>query len=98
MRIEVTRSGGFAGRTLRASVDTDEVPDGPDLAALAQDSGWRDGATPELPDPADSPARDAFLWVITVDSRSTVVVDTDLAGPIRDLVERTMAEGRGPAG
>ena len=95
MRIEVTRSGGFAGRTLRAAVDTDEVPDGPDLAELARDSGWRDGGTPELPDPADSPARDAFVWVITVDSRSARVVDTDLSGPIRDLVERTMAQGGG---
>jgi len=94
VRIEVKRSGGFAGLTARAAVDTDQLPDGADLAALAVDSGWRDGATPELPDPADSPARDAFVWTISVDSRSAVVVDTELTGPIRDLAERTLAEGR----
>lgn len=94
MRIEVTRSGGFAGLTLRAAVDTEELPDGADLAALARDSGWRDGGTPAPTDPIHSPARDAFLWRITVDSRSAVVVDTELAGPLRALAERTLVAGR----
>ena len=95
MRIEVTRSGGFAGLTLRAEVDTDLVPDGPVLVALAADSGWGDGATPAADHSADL-ARDVFVWRITVHSRPAVLPDTALSGAIRDLAERTLAEGRTP--
>jgi len=96
VRIEVTRSGGFAGLTLRAEVNTDLVPDGAVLVALAVDSGWGDGATPALPDDTVSLARDVFVWRITVDSRPAVLTDSDLSGAIRDLAERTLAEGRTP--
>lgn len=94
MQIEVMRSGGFAGLTLRAEVDTDLVPDGAVLVALAVDSGWADGGTPT--DETDSLARDVFVWRITVDSRPAVRTDTALSGAIRDLAERTLAEGWTP--
>lgn len=97
MRIEVTRSGGFAGLTVRAEVDTDLVPDGEVLVALATDSGWSDGATPEPADDTNGLERDVFVWRIAVDSRPAVLTDTALSGAIRDLAERTLAEGRKPA-
>lgn len=96
MRIEVTRSGGLAGLTLRAEVDTDLVPDGAVLVDLALDSGWGDGATPTLLDETGRLARDVFVWRITVDSRPAVLTDSALSGAIRDLAERTLAEGRTP--
>ena len=96
MRIEVTRSGGFAGLTLRAEVDTDLVPDGHVLVALAADSGWGDGGTPTAADDSADLARDVFVWRITVDSRPAVLTDSALSGTIRDLAERTLAEGRTP--
>ena len=66
-RIELVRSGGFAGLRLRSAVDTATEPDptwyddqlaGLDLAALAAPSGA----------PATSPQPDRFLYALSVDT------------------------------
>lgn len=97
MRIAVSRSGGIAGMTRRAVVDTTGRPDADAWASLAA----------ALPGPADNSAaatgsgpgrvRDAFVWTIEVDDqhevRRCVLGDTELDGHLRELAERTLSEG-----
>lgn len=96
MRITVSRSGGFAGLTRRAQVDVDAAPDA---------AWWHEtaaGAVP-LPAPADttgiapSPVRDAFTWTIQVGEERAVLPDSAVRGPLREIAERTLAEGGPPS-
>lgn len=91
MLITVSRSGGFAGLTRRAQVDVDAAPDA---------AWWRTaaaGATPlPLPEPAPSPVRDAFTWTIEVGAERAVLPDSAVRGPLREIAERTLAEGGPP--
>ncbi|MEO6880151.1 MAG: protealysin inhibitor emfourin [Mycobacteriaceae bacterium] len=88
MRIEVTRSGGFAGITRRAVVDTEHRDDAPDWVALAQRA--------EQPAPDETPVADGFTWTIQVDAWHVVLPDGALQGPLRELAERALAEARLP--
>ena len=90
MRIEVSRSGGFAGLVRRAELDTDGREDAEDWLSLAE------RARPLLAAPAPSRARDAFVWTIQVDDDRAVVPDGSLTGPLRDLAERALAQGWPP--
>lgn len=88
MRIEVTRSGGFAGITRRAVVDTAHRQDAPDWVALAQRA--------EEPAPDEAAVADGFTWTIQVDTWHVVLTDDALQGPLRELAERALAEARPP--
>jgi hypothetical protein len=90
MRIEVTRSGGFAGLVRRALVDTDGLDDAEEWHRLAE-AALADGAGP----PQDrSPVRDGFRYEIAVDgSRRVEVGEQDLTPPQRTLTSRALAEG-----
>jgi len=61
MRIEVTRSGGFAGIAKRAAVD----PASPEIEALARAAEHEPIANDATPD--------AFEYRVTIDGRSSVV-------------------------
>lgn len=88
MRIAVSRSGGFAGLVRRAEVDTDAVPDADAWLRLAEQAA-------PLPEPPTAPgrARDAFTWTIELGEQRAVLPDRSVTGPLRDLAERTLAEG-----
>ena len=88
MRIAVSRSGGFAGLVRRAEVDTDAVPDAAAWIALAE----RAAPLPAAP-AAPGRARDAFTWTIELGDQRAVLPDRWVTGPLRDLAERTLAEG-----
>lgn len=88
MRIEVTRSGGFAGITRRAVVDTDERSDAAEWLALAE----RADVAPE-PEPS---VADGFTWSIRLDTTLVVLGDGRLEGPLRELAERALREARPP--
>ena len=89
MRIEVSRSGGIAGMTRRGVVDTDATDDV---------AGWNALVAAALPvgdDEADPvQVRDGFTWTVVVGEERAQLGDTQLAGPLRDLAERTLREGR----
>lgn len=89
MRIEVSRSGGVAGMTRRGVVDTDATDDTAGWEALVAAAQFV-----AAPPPAASPVRDGFTWTVVVGEQRAQLGDTQLAGPLRDLAERTLREGR----
>ena len=87
MRIQVRRTGGFAGIERRAEVDTSTRPDDAEWRALAERVIASGGATP----PAGVP--DGFLYEITVDGRTVYAADPRLTEEQRELVSRVLKEG-----
>ncbi|MFD8022426.1 protealysin inhibitor emfourin [Streptomyces lavendulae] len=89
MRIEVVRTGGFAGIERRAEVDTSGRPDEDELKALA--------LLALRPDPAagrgSSGVRDGFSYRITVDGRTVSCQDPHLSDAQRGLIVRVLKEG-----
>jgi hypothetical protein len=87
MRIAVTRSGGLAGRTIRAELDTADRLDAPHVHALAREavvgaSRLRGYGVP-----------DGYHYVITVDSRTVYCADPGLTDSQRELVSLVLREG-----
>lgn len=86
MRIEVTRSGGFAGLTKHAALDTADRPDAGHLHALALAALAPSGANRD-------PVPDGYRYVITVDTASVHCADPDLTPAQRDLITAVLGEG-----
>jgi hypothetical protein len=86
MRIEVVRSGGFAGIARRAAVDTAGRADGPRLESLAR-------AALAAPPPSGRPVPDGFGYDITVDSRTVHCADPHLTAAQRQLIAAVLGEG-----
>jgi hypothetical protein len=87
MRIAVTRSGGFAGRTTRAELDTAARIDAPHVHALAREavvgtSRLRGFGVP-----------DGYHYVITVDSRTVYCADPNLTDSQRELISLVLHQG-----
>jgi len=89
MRIEVKRTGGFAGIERRATVDTTGRPDAQEWHALA-DRVAADAAGRGTP-PAGVP--DGFSYRITVDGRTVHCADPRLTEAQRELITRVLREG-----
>ncbi|MGW4567323.1 protealysin inhibitor emfourin [Streptomyces sp. NPDC004561] len=87
MRIQVRRTGGFAGIERRAEVDTSGRPDAQEWQALAERVLASGRATP----PAGVP--DGFGYEITVDGRTVYAADPRLTEEERELVSRLLKEG-----
>jgi hypothetical protein len=86
MRIEVTRSGGFAGRTRHAALDTADRPDAGHLHALALDALSPSGTN-------RGPYPDGYSYTITVDTGTVHCVDGDLTPAQRELIAEVLGEG-----
>ncbi|MCX5382575.1 protealysin inhibitor emfourin [Streptomyces sp. NBC_00083] len=87
MRIQVCRSGGFAGIERRAEIDTSGRPDAEAWQALvkaALDEGHEEPVT-GVPD--------GFHYVITVDGRTVHCADPRLTDAQRELISRVLKEG-----
>ncbi|GHI07849.1 metalloprotease [Streptomyces cellostaticus] len=87
MRIQVRRTGGFAGIERRAEVDTSGRPDAAEWQALAERVLASGRGTP----PAGVP--DGFRYEITVDGRTVYAADPRLTEEQRQLVSRVLKEG-----
>lgn len=89
MHIQVKRTGGFAGITRRAEVDTTGRPDAATWHALAHEalSAGR-GALP-------SGVPDGFEYEITVDGETVRCADPKLSEAQRDLISKVLREGAG---
>lgn len=89
MRIEVRRSGGFAGTTRRWRVDTDISGD-PAAWSEVVDALPR---LPATPSPSGPPVPDDFTWTITVERTTVTIPGRRLDGPWADLVARVRSAG-----
>ncbi|MGW0856541.1 protealysin inhibitor emfourin [Streptomyces sp. NPDC002690] len=87
MRIHVSRTGGFAGLSRRAEVDTATREDAAAWESLAR-SALAEGAGTR---PAGVP--DGFRYTITVDGRTVHCADPHLTDDQRTLVSRVLREG-----
>jgi hypothetical protein len=84
--VEVMRSGGFAGLTLRGQVDLDQLA-GPDRAAW--DAALSEGLA-RLP--AHEPAPDRFVYRVSrpATGLDVTVGEHELADDVRALLDRTV--------
>ncbi|MFG2821213.1 protealysin inhibitor emfourin [Kitasatospora sp. NPDC048365] len=92
MRIQVIRSGGLAGRVVRAELDTAERRDAPHVHALAREAvaGGLRARAYGVPD--------GFHYEITVDGRTVYCSDPKLTDSQRELVSLVLREGLSPEG
>lgn len=87
MRIQVTRSGGFAGIERHAEVDTAELSDA---------EQWHDLAESALASGVERPpggVPDGFHYEVTVDGRTAHFAEPRLTEEQRRLVSRVLKEG-----
>ncbi|MET7679836.1 protealysin inhibitor emfourin [Streptomyces sp. NPDC005423] len=87
MRIQVRRTGGFAGIERRAEVDISGRPDAPEWRALAERVIAAGRGTP----PEGVP--DGFSYRITVDGTTVYAADPRLTEEQRTLISRVLKEG-----
>jgi hypothetical protein len=87
MRIEVRRTGGFAGIERRAGIDTSDLPDARAWQTLAEQALAGGTGTP----PPGVP--DGFSYRLTIDGRTVHCADPHLSGAQRTLISRVLKEG-----
>jgi len=87
MRIQVRRTGGFAGIERRAEVNTSGLPDAGDWHALAEQALSAGQGGPPIGVP------DGFSYEITVDGRTVYAADPRLTPEQRKLISRVLKEG-----
>ncbi|MFE4670034.1 protealysin inhibitor emfourin [Streptomyces sp. NPDC056716] len=87
MRIQVRRTGGFAGIERHAEVDTSGRPDAAQWQALAGRAVAAGRGTP----PPGVP--DGFGYEITVDGTTVYCADPRLTDDQRELIRRVLKEG-----
>jgi hypothetical protein len=87
MRIQVTRTGGFAGISRRHEVDTEGRKDAAEWESLAEEVL---ASAPDAPPPG---VPDGFRYRIAVEDRTVYCADPDLTGAQRTLVSRVLKEG-----
>ncbi|MFQ6145070.1 protealysin inhibitor emfourin [Streptomyces sp. SID10815] len=87
MRIQVRRTGGFAGIERNAEVDTDERSDAQEWRSLAEKvlTAGEGAREPVVPD--------GFSYEITVDGRTIRAADPRLTEDQRELISRVLKEG-----
>ncbi|MEV0633741.1 protealysin inhibitor emfourin [Streptomyces sp. NPDC050619] len=87
MRIQVRRTGGFAGIERHAEVDTSDRPDAHEWQALAEQAVAAGRGTPPIGVP------DGFSYQITVDGKTVYAADPRLTEEQRKLISRVLKEG-----
>ncbi|WP_210589554.1 protealysin inhibitor emfourin [Streptomyces sp. GESEQ-35] len=87
MRIEVRRTGGFAGIERHAEVETSGRPDANEWHALAEKAVSAGRGVPPVGVP------DGFSYQITVDGRTAYCSDPRLTEEQRKLISRVLKEG-----
>jgi hypothetical protein len=87
MRIQVSRTGGFAGIARRREVDTTGRPDAAEWRTLAEEALAAGRGSP----PTGVP--DGFRYRITVDERTVHCADPHLTEAQRALISRVLKEG-----
>ncbi|MFF3381122.1 protealysin inhibitor emfourin [Streptomyces sp. NPDC002680] len=87
MRIQVRRTGGFAGIERRAQVDTSGRPDAHEWHALAEKAVSAGRGVRPIGVP------DGFSYELTVDGKTVYCADPRLTEEQRKLISRVLKEG-----
>jgi len=87
MRIQVRRTGGFAGIERHAEVNTSGRPDAQEWHTLAEQAVASGRGAPPMGVP------DGFSYRITVDDRTVYAADPSLTEEQRALISRVLKEG-----
>jgi len=87
MRIEVQRTGGFAGIERRSALNTSDRPDAAEWEALVERAL---DDTPQSPPPG---VPDGYTYRITVGDRTIHCADPRLTDAQRELITRVLKEG-----
>ncbi|AQS69683.1 protealysin inhibitor emfourin [Streptomyces pactum] len=87
MRIQVRRTGGFAGIERHAEVETAGRPDSDEWHALAERAAADGRSTPPVGVP------DGFSYQITVDGKTVYAADPRLTDEQRRLISWVLKEG-----
>ncbi|MGX1907275.1 protealysin inhibitor emfourin [Streptomyces phaeochromogenes] len=87
MRIQVRRTGGFAGIERHAEVETSGRTDAQEWHALAEQAIASGRGTPPIGVP------DGFSYQITVNGRTVYCADPRLTEEQRKLISRVLKEG-----
>ncbi|WP_020116275.1 protealysin inhibitor emfourin [Streptomyces canus] len=87
MRIQVRRTGGFAGIERHKEVETSGRPDAHEWQALAEKAVAAGRGTPPIGVP------DGFNYEITVDGRTVYASDPRLTEEQRKLISKVLKEG-----
>ncbi|MFI8895275.1 protealysin inhibitor emfourin [Streptomyces paradoxus] len=87
MRIQVRRTGGFAGIERHAEVDTSGRPDASEWHALVEKALAAGRSTPPVGVP------DGFSYQLTVDGKTVYCADPRLTDEQRKLISRVLKEG-----
>jgi len=87
MRIQVKRTGGFAGVERAASVETSGRADAQEWRTLADQALADCRGTPPIGVP------DGFSYQITVDGKTAYCADPRLTDEQRKLISRVLKEG-----
>jgi hypothetical protein len=87
MRIQVRRTGGFAGIERHKEVDTSGRPDAHEWLALAEQALAAGRGTRPIGVP------DGFSYEITVDGRTVYAADPRLTEEQRELISKVLKEG-----
>ncbi|MFF5185080.1 protealysin inhibitor emfourin [Streptomyces sp. NPDC000345] len=87
MRIQVRRTGGFAGIERQAEVGTSGRPDAQEWHTLAEQAVAAGQGVPPLGVP------DGFSYEITVDGKTVYAADPALTPEQRELISRVLREG-----
>ncbi|UQA95465.1 protealysin inhibitor emfourin [Streptomyces halobius] len=87
MRIQIRRTGGFAGTERRGEVDASKRSDADEWQSLAEASLAAGHEEPPVGVP------DGFSYQITVDERTTYCSDPRLTDAQRKLITRVLKEG-----
>jgi hypothetical protein len=87
MRIQVRRTGGFAGIERHKEVDTSGRPDAHEWQALAEKAVAAGRGTPPIGVP------DGFSYEITVDGKTVYAADPRLTEEQRRLITKVLKEG-----
>ncbi|MFD7257943.1 protealysin inhibitor emfourin [Streptomyces sp. NPDC059874] len=86
MLITVTRTGGFAGGELTASLETECRADGAELERMAERALSSEGSAGRGPVP------DGFSYIVQVDGKLMELQDPHLTEDQRKLIEAVLAE------
>ncbi|WP_026549646.1 protealysin inhibitor emfourin [Arthrobacter sp. Br18] len=99
MKIEISRSGGFAGLTRTWSVEVSSTEAEERWVPLVEEAAHRGEGSGNQPANAGTPdtQRDRFVYRIVIGYHEAVLPESRLGEPWRELLDRAKAEGAGSA-